>query len=365
MSSANFTATAYHGEGIVGPAESASFRQRVGYEPPTLDIFPTVRVTKEVSEDGLVDFGATGVSIQFSGVASTPDTLEAVKFASGPSAPSGIAESNVSTYRFDIEGQGTLSFGEDTLIRWDLSTLPGITDAETVTVYKRDTPGEGDFVPLNTSVDGGDLVVSTGSFSEFVFASDSNPLPVEMAGFEGTTTEEGVRLTWQTASETGNAGFRVQRRASQGEWEQVGRVDGSGSTTTAQSYRFVDGDLPYAADALTYRLKQVDTDGTTALSEPITVERGTVTKVQLLDTFPNPARTRATVRYAIPEGIAATDVTMRLYDVLGRQVRSLSLDAQAGRHQRRMNVGNLPSGVYVLRLSTDDAVKTQRLTVVR
>ncbi len=334
--------------------------------------------TQSVSSNGTVPFETAGVALSFDGVSGSGEvTVE--RFGIGPNGSDGISESTVSEYRVTVEAGPNLSFttGE---IRFNVDSFAGIQDPTAVTMYRRSTVGEGSFSSLPTNVDEqgtpGDptddaIVGTTDSFSEFVLASSSNSLPVELAGFDGTSTDEGVRLTWQTASETNNASFRIQRRRSgsangqEGEWEQIGQVEGSGSTTTAQSYRFVDDNLPYAADRLTYRLKQVDTDGSAALSDAITVERGTVTEPRLLGTFPNPARSQATVRYAIPEGAAAEDVTVDLYDMLGRQVRTLTPEAQAGRHQRRVDVGSLPSGVYVLRLTTGGAVKTQRLTVVQ
>jgi len=42
-----------------------------------------------------------------------------------------------------------------------------------------------------------------------------------------------------------------------GTWQTVGAVDGAGTTDEPQSYRFTDEEPPYAADSLTYRLKQV------------------------------------------------------------------------------------------------------------
>ena len=182
-----------------------------------------------------------------------------------------------------------------------------------------------------------------------------------------TVDGDAVQLSWQTASETGNAGFRVQRRVGEAEngregtWEQVGRVEGSGTTTEAQSYRFTDADLPYEADALTYRLKQVDTDGTENFSDEIVVERG-VTEVQLLGTYPNPARSQATVRYALPD---KQEATIRLYDVLGRRVRTVVSGEQEGRHEQRLDTSRLSSGVYFLRLEAGGQVRTQKLTVVQ
>ena len=145
------------------------------------------------------------------------------------------------------------------------------------------------------------------------------------------------------------------------EWTTVGSVEGSGTTSRPQSYRFTNTDLPYEADALTYRLKQVDTDGTAHFSDDVIVERG-VTDVQLLGTYPNPANRRATVRYALPD---KQEVTLRLYDVLGRQVRTLVRKATEGPHEETLDVRTLSSGVYFLRLQSDGQVRTQKLTVMR
>ena len=46
--------------------------------------------------------------------------------------------------------------------------------------------------------------------------SDAAPLPVEMSGFDAVQNGSSVKLQWQTASETNNAGFRVQRATETG-----------------------------------------------------------------------------------------------------------------------------------------------------
>jgi hypothetical protein len=96
-------------------------------------------------------------------------------------------------------------------------------------------------------------------------------------------------------------------------------------------------------------------------SDAITVRR-TVESVQLQPPAPNPVRRRAAVRVTLPIG---QEATLRLYDVLGRKVKTRGLDENTGRQQVPLDVSGLSSGVYFLRLRTDGAVKTQRLTVVR
>ena len=335
---------------------------------------------KQIGGDGTFDFGDVATSLTFSGITGS-GRITLARYSNGPRNVEGISEDNVSQYRLVAAGGGGTSF-DNADIRFAVSEFSGISQPEDVTVYRRSRPGHSPFNPLPTSVDDNgtpndisdDTLSATvtdttgaGGFGEFVFASDTNELPVELASFDGTTTDNGARLTWQTASETNNAEFQVQRRlgeganGQEGAWKTVGSVEGSGTTSQVQSYRFTDADLPYEADALTYRLRQVDTDGSAHLSETITVERG-VTEVQLLGTSPNPAQQRATVRYALPEKQKAS---IRLYDILGRRVRTVANSAQEGRHQRTLDVGSLPSGVYFLRLRAGGETRTQKLTIVR
>jgi len=217
------------------------------------------------------------------------------------------------------------------------------------------------------------------SFSRWTLGSRASPLPVELASFEATkgqtrgADKEAVTLSWTTASEQNNAGFEIQRRAegsaSGGSWEQVGFRDSKapgGTSTEAQTYRFVDEKLPYAADTLAYRLRQVDVSGTATLIDPVTVARSGVSSLQLKEIYPNPAHRRVTVRFAVPDDAGAEDdVRLRLYDVLGRVVRTAVAGSKPGRTETQLSVSDLSSGVYFLRLRADGRAKTRRLTVVR
>ena len=107
-------------------------------------------------------------------------------------------------------------FSDNAELRFDVSEFGGILagQEDDITVYSRPQPGTGPFTALPTTFDAGtgELVADTDGFSEFVFASDSNPLPVELTSFSATVGEDAVHLTWATATETNNAGFDVQRR---------------------------------------------------------------------------------------------------------------------------------------------------------
>lgn len=92
-------------------------------------------------------------------------------------------------------------------------------------------------------------------------------------------------------------------------------------------------------------------------------------RVELFPNFPNPVSSSTTIRYALPE---AMPVTLRVYDVLGREVTTLC-DAEresAGYHTvvwdgRGANGYPVASGTYLYRLTAGDAIRTERLVLVR
>lgn len=203
-------------------------------------------------------------------------------------------------------------------------------------------------------------VTATGSDDVFLARYDASVLPVELAGFSGQFDGEAVGLVWQTLSETNNAGFDVERRTEGGSWSRVGFVDGAGTTAEPQRYRFTDARPPYDATRLRYRLRQVDADGTESVSEPITVRRAA--GIELQKTTPNPVRGVATLRYAVPR---SETMRLALYDVLGREVRTIATGAGQGRIDTQLDLSGLASGTYFLRLEAAGQVMTRPLTVVR
>lgn len=329
---------------------------------------PDASSSKDVNDDGTKDFGDTGLDATFYGVASS-GSVTVRRYSDGPDGTDGITESNVSSYRLTVDASSSLEF-DSTKVQLPVEAFSGIGDPSNVTIYKRPNVGSGTFEPLKTTaemngtpddVSDDILYAFTDSFSEFVLASDSEPLPVDMTGLGATLNEQSVQVRWQVASGADDTRFEVQRRSGGGEaWNQIGSVEGR-SEKESRSYQFVDSDLPYEADQLSYRVKQVDTDGSTRVSEPVTVDR-TVDQVELLGMYPNPAQSRATIRYALPE---TRDVTLRLYDTLGRQVRTIVDAKKEGRHRSTLNVSKLPSGIYFLRLRAGGTIETKKLTVVR
>jgi hypothetical protein len=324
-------------------------------------------------------FSETGTKIDFSSGTSGSGPARVVKYGIGPSTTPGLpTDANISEYRFVVNTGPGLDVGSGTELRFDVSTLKGTPNPEDIQVYRRNPPGDGfygnspgasSFSKLSESnvryeSGSGELVATIDGFSEFVFTSSSNSLPVELARFDAQVIEKSVRLTWQTTTETKSAGFEVQRQKENG-WTQVGYVESKaqgGTTTETKSYSYAAEDLPVGTHQ--FRLRQVDLDGSSTLTDPVTVDIQMQKAVKLTAPAPNPASSNATLSFAVKE---QAETTIRLYNTLGQQVATVYAGTpQAGEEQTaRVDVSGLPSGAYFLRLSADGQTRTQRLTVVR
>lgn len=201
----------------------------------------------------------------------------------------------------------------------------------------------------------------------WVLTGEEALLPVELASFNALSVgDDQVELQWATASETGNAGFEVQHRtASQNSWRELGFVGSKaagGTTSEAKSYRFRAEGLEVGTHQ--FRLKQVDLDGTAHHHDPVTVSLQLQEALRLHVPVPNPVQDRATVSFAVKEREKAT---LTLYNVLGQKVRTLYEGTPAAEEVQnaRLDVSDLSSGTYLLRLEAGDKVRSRRVSVVQ
>jgi hypothetical protein len=194
-------------------------------------------------------------------------------------------------------------------------------------------------------------------------AAPSDPIPVELAGFDVRPEGDAAVLEWRTISETNNAGFSVEHRAPSAQgWSEVGFVEGAGTTTEPRSYRFRTDGLKVGTHA--FRLRQVDVDGTDEYSGVVRT-RITLEQAYQLRAYPNPA-VRATVELAVRE---TQSVQVAVYDLLGRQVSRLHDGPVPAQEATFLRIDadrlGLPNGMYFVRVVGERFRATERLLIVR
>ncbi|BDQ01796.1 S8 family serine peptidase [Ignavibacterium sp.] len=191
-------------------------------------------------------------------------------------------------------------------------------------------------------------------------------IPVELAAFTAKTERDNVIIEWQTATETNNQGFEVQRKMEGLEsWTVAGYVSGKGTTTERQSYQYVDKQLK--AGKYIYRLKQIDLDGTIEYSQEIEVEVEIPNEYVLYQNYPNPFNPATTIEFSLPE---KSEVVLSIYNSLGEKVREiLNGSMEAGYQRVVFDARELPSGTYVYQInargSTKSFIQSKKMALVK
>ncbi|MBT8381735.1 MAG: S8 family peptidase [Ignavibacteria bacterium] len=169
-------------------------------------------------------------------------------------------------------------------------------------------------------------------------------IPVELSSFTASANANSVTLNWTTATETNNSGFSIERKTPQNErWVEVGFVPGFGTTTEIKNYSFADEDLKMGM--YSYRLKQVDLDGTFEYTSAVEIEVYAPDQFVIAQNYPNPFNPSTTIEFSVPE---LSEVNISVYSIIGEKVATVvNKTFEAGYHNVNFNAVDLPSGTYI------------------
>ena len=194
-------------------------------------------------------------------------------------------------------------------------------------------------------------------------------IPVELTNFTSSVENGRVILSWETATETNNKEFEIERSLTQtlskGEgfniWKVIGFVNGNGTTTQKQFYSFIDN--PSKDGNYFYRIKQVDFDGSFKYSNEIEVNFQNIASFTLLQNYPNPFNPTTTISYQVPH---TNHVLLKIFDALGSEIATLVNEIkQAGTHEITFDASKLPSGLYLYRMIANDQTFTRKMMLAK
>ena len=177
------------------------------------------------------------------------------------------------------------------------------------------------------------------SFSPFGVISGAVVLPVEFVNFKATPQYKAVLLNWQTASETNNKGFQIERSSNGKSFGNIGFIKAKGSNAV---YDFTD-DTPLSMNY--YRLRQIDMDGKEAFSKVISANMDENKGKMYF--APNPAKDHLTI--TINDNNSAS---IRLFDLLGRLVLSKSISDVT----TDLDISTIKAGHYILEIASNGQV---------
>ncbi|SOD12505.1 T9SS type A sorting domain-containing protein [Pedobacter xixiisoli] len=178
----------------------------------------------------------------------------------------------------------------------------------------------------------------------------SSVLPVGFLGLVAKLSGKGVLLSWQTANEQHNKGFKVYRHAEGTTPALIGWVEGKGNTAASSNYIFTDS-KPLNGDNY-YSLVQVDLDGKE--NELDTKVVAFLLSGTAIVTYPNPVTDRVDISLGSGKFTEA-----KLLDTQGKLIKRIALAVNAT--SLNMDLTGLPNGVYLLGLRSGAGWKYEKL----
>ncbi|MBI4931636.1 MAG: SBBP repeat-containing protein [Bacteroidetes bacterium] len=200
---------------------------------------------------------------------------------------------------------------------------------------------------------------TTAGGESFITKIDNySSLPVELLSLTANCENNLVKLNWQTATEINNDYFTIERSINGKTFEAIGKMQGTGNSSTIQQYEFTDP-LPNGegwGGALYYRLKQTDYNGKYEYFPPISVIcspadewnlllQGTPFTDQLLATLQSPE-----------DG----NVQIEISDLYGKKISSSQLGVIKGSNLLRLDLKNILQGFYFLNIYNNEKQITKK-----
>jgi hypothetical protein len=187
-------------------------------------------------------------------------------------------------------------------------------------------------------------VFNFGETEDYTLIVSNGALPIVLKIFSAKALTKTNLIEWTTATEL-NTKWHIVERSKNGisDWKEIGKLAAAGNSTAEINYTLED------KQPLTigyYRLRTEDFDGQVNFSNIVSVTRESK-QFNVSNVFPSPAVDKVTVEYeTTSEGL----ITLRVYDIVGREVYNQPIETQIGVQQTEVPLQTLASGLYIIQL---------------
>ncbi|MFD1630419.1 hypothetical protein [Pseudopedobacter beijingensis] len=181
---------------------------------------------------------------------------------------------------------------------------------------------------------------------------ENSTLPIKLESFKASQSTRGIELRWTTASEINNAYFEILKSIDGENFEVVGTVKGSGTTSAMHSYSFTDVNV--SEGLYYYQLRQVDIDGKSETNSPIPVRFSVQTQdFKAWLAVNNQVNIKLTAKK-----VQKTQVIVS--DILGRILIKKEVYITEGPNQFTLDLSKHKSP-FIINISIDEKVFTEKL----
>lgn len=205
--------------------------------------------------------------------------------------------------------------------------------------------------------------------------------PSKPQGLTVTVINNSAHVTWNANSEPdvlSGGKYKIYRAMTTGDnptnWSHVATVN---HPTTS----WIDQDLYFTgsgSNKVFYSVSAVDSTNKESVrseydwlyfnnllqkGQNTSTDEESITEYKMYNNYPNPFNPSTVIKYQLPETV---NVTIKLYDMLGREVKEFINDTQeAGYYELNFDGSDLSSGTYIYRITAGDFTDSKKLLLVK
>lgn len=195
------------------------------------------------------------------------------------------------------------------------------------------------------------------SYFDDISLTGVSTLPLKFLSFSAAQSNDNVMLHWKTADEINCKEFVVEKSSDNIHFIPVTTIAAKGGSVNEYSYE--DRPSNMVSGKISYRLKQIDNDGSFAYSTIVLISLANKDGVQIV--IPNPVK--GSVSLSIKTGKRGTG-NIGLIDYSGRTVLTKDISVNAGTNTVLLeNTSNLRDGIYVLKLNLNGQVLSHKFVI--
>lgn len=174
---------------------------------------------------------------------------------------------------------------------------------------------------------------------------DDGTLPVELIAFTAIADDEGINIAWQTASETNNDFFTIEKSMDGLTFVTAAVFEGAGNSNSLQNYSVKDY-YPYEGISY-YRLKQTDFDGQFSYSSVVSVFFEDKDNQSII-IFPSPSSDD--YLYLSFKYNSVDTAFLNIYDINGACILQKTIHTLAGENNATLNTSGFAKGKYIIQI---------------
>jgi Secretion system C-terminal sorting domain len=198
------------------------------------------------------------------------------------------------------------------------------------------------------------------SYTSPVFVKSDVPIFARAPELNISILSNSYELSWSGGDYKQAKNYILEKSVDNSDYKKVTSVEADNSIE--KKYSLLDvKDLN--AEVIYYRIKQVNSDGSTVYSSQVKIGQGITEPFKLEQNYPNPFNPKTNIVINILED---SDVDITVYNLEGKEITKLYKGFLAsGTHKFAFDATDLPSGIYLYKVSTPTYSDTKKMILTK